>query len=101
MDNITKKWTRACVKPANIGWYERKYPLIAGQHQHPCLFDFWNGVAWLGGFPDKQGDVLTTGHTVQAATIANDQHLPWRNLPGRRYHFSKNGKGTARMATAA
>lgn len=67
-------WTRASTKPANIGWYERKYPLIAGQHQHPCPFDFWNGIAWLGGFPDKQGDVLPTGHKVQAATIANDQH---------------------------
>lgn len=85
-------WTRASTKPANIGWYERKYPLIAGQHQHPCPFDFWNGVAWLGGFPDKQGDVLPTGHKVQAATIANDQHLPWRNLPGQRHQFFSKWK---------
>lgn len=90
------KWTRASTKPAHIGWYERKYPLINGLHQHPCPFDFWNGTAWLGGFPDKQGDTLPSGHKVQAAVIARDQHLPWRNLPGHKHQFSK-AKGAAHV----
>lgn len=86
---MSTKWTRASAPPAHIGWYERHYPLIHGRYQHPCPFDFWNGTAWLAGFPDKQGDALPTGHTVQAAAVAKDQHLPWRNLPGHRHHFSK------------
>lgn len=85
MTTSTAKWTKASITPAHIGWYERKYPLINGLHQHPCPFDFWNGTAWLGGFPDKHGDVLPSGHKVQAAVIARDQRLPWRNLPGHKH----------------
>lgn len=71
-------WKRAGTQPAQLGWYERRYPLIGGKHPHPCPFDFWNGTAWLAGFPDNQGDTLPSGHKVQATAIANDQRLPWR-----------------------
>ena len=81
---MSEKFKRASTKPVNIGWYERQYPLINGLHQHPCPFDFWNGTAWLGGFPDREGDVLPSGYKVQAVVIARDQSLPWRNLPSNK-----------------
>lgn len=46
-------------QPTQLGWYERRYPLIHGKYLlHPCPFDFWNGAAWLAGFPDNQWNTL-------------------------------------------
>lgn len=81
----SKTWKKASTQPIHLGWYERRYPLIQGNHPHPCPFDFWNGTAWLAGFPDNQGDTLPSGQKVQATAIANDQRLPWR-LPSTISH---------------
>ena len=74
-------FTRGDTKPARQGWYERKYPLIAGQHQHPCPFDFWDGRNWFPGLPD-QSSPLRVKHigmgVKQDKAPAKDQSLPWR-----------------------
>lgn len=76
-----KPFTRGDVTPIRHGWYERKYPAIAGAVAHPCPFDFWNGKQWMPGVPDNASlyRVKRTGLGIRHGTIpCKEQNLPWR-----------------------
>ena len=88
----TQSWTRASAPPQRPGWYERQHRVVNGKQvlPHPCPYDFFNGIAWIAGFPDQEnGDELGNGLRVVSKEFCRDQLLPWRNLPGKAQTFMK------------
>jgi len=73
MTKVTR-WYPSDIKPAYVGWYQRKWTKIGGTKSAQTDPDFWDGENWFNGYGNGQfGEYISC------------RVLPWRGITSAAY----------------